>query len=215
MRTFLLLLGVAGFSYALGQWQHSPAMAQSQAAASTPPSAVVVPSVPADNPSIDMQGYLKLSTEAAEHRKARRVSEADFIKMSQEPGTIILDARSKDKFDLLHIRGAVNLPFPDIDTESLPRVLPEKTARILIYCNNNFTPAPGTAPNVGNPPPKDVPSKFRQLVQNAFMSKRATASLNLSTYIALYSYGYKNVYELAPLVDADATKLELVSSAKK
>ena len=33
------------------------------------------------------------------------------------------------------------------------------------------------------------------------------ASLNLSTYIALYTYGYDNVYELGPLVDIHASKL--------
>jgi phage shock protein E len=41
--------------------------------------------------------------------------------------------------------------------------------------------------------------------------KIARASLNLSTYIALYSYGYRNVYELAPLIDLKASKLPFVS----
>jgi hypothetical protein len=40
----------------------------------------------------------------------------------------------------------------------------------------------------------------------------ATASLNLSTYISLYTYGYRNVYELGPLLDVKTTKLELVKS---
>ena len=86
---------------------------------------------------------------------------------------IILDARSKEKYDLMHIKGALNLSFPDITVESLEQMLPDKKARILIYCNNNF---------VGE--------------EKAFPSKAARASLNLSTYIALYSYGYRNVYEL-------------------
>ncbi|HTN27696.1 MAG TPA: hypothetical protein VL180_07920, partial [Burkholderiales bacterium] len=46
------------------------------------------------NPSIDMQGFLRVSMQAAEHRDTRRISEADFIRMSREPGTIVLDARS-------------------------------------------------------------------------------------------------------------------------
>ena len=33
------------------------------------------------------------------------------------------------------------------------------------------------------------------------------ASLNISTYIALYSYGYRNVYELAPQLDPEQSKL--------
>src|SRR5260221_9720793 len=147
---------------------------------------------PPPNPAIDMQGYLKVSSEAAQYRATRRLSEADFLRMSGEPGTIVLDARSKQKYDLLHVKGAINLSFPDITVASLAATLPDKNARILIYCNNNFR---------NNQP--------------AFPTKMATASLNLSTYIALYTYGYRNVYELAPLLDAGATKLELVASATR
>ena len=138
------------------------------------------------NPRIDMPAYLKIAHEAAAQRETHRVSEAEFIRMSREAGTIVLDARSRDKFDLLHIRGAINLSFPDITVESLGRVLPDKNARILIYCNNNFTNR-----------------------EDAFPTKRMDASLNVSTYISLYSYGYRNVYELGPLVDAQHTRLNL------
>lgn len=56
------------------------------------------------NPAIDMEeGFLQVSVEAAEHRESRRLSEADFIAMSQEPNTIVLDARSTEKFHELHI----------------------------------------------------------------------------------------------------------------
>jgi rhodanese-related sulfurtransferase len=142
------------------------------------------------NPAIDMEGYLRVSAEAAKHLEARRLSEDDFIRMSSEPGTVVLDARSKQKFDELHIRGAINLSFPDIAVESLRRTFPDKDTRILIYCNNNF-----------------------QGAEEAFPTKISTASLNLSTYIALYSYGYMNVYELGPLIDVKGSKLELVSSS--
>src|SRR4051812_48360950 len=68
---------------------------------------------PVPNPAIDMEGYLKVSKEAAEHRKTRRLSEEDFIKMASEPGTVVLDCRSADKYKLMHVRGAINLSFPD------------------------------------------------------------------------------------------------------
>ena len=139
------------------------------------------------NPNIDMQGFLKVASEAAEYREPRRLTEDEFIRMSREPGTIVLDARSHEKYETLHIKGAINLSFPDITVESLNRVLPDKDARILIYCNNNF---------VGD--------------QKAFPTKMVTASLNLSTYIALYTYGYRNVYELGPLLNIDKSKLEFV-----
>src|SRR6266850_5255537 len=92
-----------------------------------------------DNPAIDMPGYLRIAGEAARHRRTRRVSEAEFIRMSREPGTVILDARSREKYDELHVRGAIHLSFPDIAVESLKRLIPDKNTRILIYCNNNFS----------------------------------------------------------------------------
>ncbi len=39
--------------------------------------------------------------------------------------------------------------------------------------------------------------------------KAASASLNIATYITLYDYGYRNVFELGPLLDVNATRLEL------
>jgi rhodanese-like protein len=144
-----------------------------------------------DNPAIDMKGYLEVSARAAAHRESRRVSEEQFIRMSREPGTLVLDARSARKFDELHVAGAVNLAFPDIAVESLREAIPDRSTRILIYCNNNFRGAEGPFP-----------------------TKMPSASLNLSTYVALYNYGYRNVYELAPLIEMSKTRLELVGSSK-
>src|SRR5688500_17966324 len=89
------------------------------------------------NPAIDMDGYLSVSVEAAKQREKRRLSEAEFLRMSKFPGVIVLDARSREKYDELHIKGAMSLPFPDIAVASLAEKLPDKNARILIYCNNN------------------------------------------------------------------------------
>src|SRR5262245_58177942 len=142
-----------------------------------------------NNPSIDMNGYLRVSVEAAKHRETRRISEEEFIRMSREPGTIILDSRSSELYRLLHVKGAINLSFPDIAVDSLKSTIPDKNTRILIYCNNNFLGAP-------------LP----------FPTKIVTASLNLSTFIALYNYGYRNVYELGPLIPIKSAKLEFESS---
>jgi len=143
-----------------------------------------------NNPSIDMNGYLIISAEAAKHREMRRVSEEEFIRMSQEPGTIVLDARSSRLYQFLHVKGAINLSFPDIAVDSLRQTIPDKNTRILIYCNNNFVGA-----------------------TVAFPTKAPSASLNLSTFIALYNYGYRNIYELGPLIDIKSAKLEFESSA--
>jgi hypothetical protein len=148
--------------------------------------------VRAVNPEIDMQGFLRVSMQAADHREARRLSEADFIRMSREPGTIVLDARSRQRFDELHIKGAINLSFPDIAVESLQKTIPDRNTRILIYCNNNFRDAEGPFP-----------------------SKLPSASLNLSTYIALYNYGYHNVYERADTFDLKTSRLAFESSPRR
>ncbi len=136
------------------------------------------------NPEIDIDGYLRSVKSAVIQRESHRVSEEDFLGMSREPGTLILDARSKQKYDELHVKGAVNLSFPDITIDSLKALIPDKGTRILIYCNNNFRNALGPFP-----------------------SKLPAASLNHSTYTTLYIYGYRNVFELGPLIDIRTTKL--------
>lgn len=141
------------------------------------------------NPAIDMPGFLDVSRQAAEYRASRRISEEEFLRMSAEPNTIVLDARSAQRFAQLHVRGAINLSFPDIAVDSLAATIPDKGTRILIYCNNNFLGA-----------------------SEPFPAKLATASLNLSTYVALYDYGYRNVYELGPLVRVEQSKLPFEGS---
>ena len=153
---------------------------------------VLVTGIAQANPAIDMKGYLEVSREAAAHRQSRLVSEEEFLRMSREPGTVILDARSRDRYDELHVKNAINLSFPDIAIESLKTAIPDQRTRILIYCNNNFANAEGPFP-----------------------AKIARASLNLSTYIALYSYGYRNVYELEPLIDIRSSKLKFSRPSRR
>jgi hypothetical protein len=137
------------------------------------------------NRLIDYDRFLESAQEVGKVRKQRRVTEEQFIKMSQEPGTIVFDARSDEKYRLLHIKGATHLSLPDVTAAELAKVISEKTARILIYCNNNFDNEPA-----------------------AFPAKATDASLNIFTFNTLYSYGYKNIYELGPVIDANHTKLQ-------
>lgn len=139
------------------------------------------------NPEIDMPGFLRHAHDAAEARRTRLLSERAFLRLRAEPGTVVLDARSRERFDELHVEGALHLAFTDMTAESLAALIPDPATRILVYCNNNFRGAPG-----------------------AFPSKLPAASLNLSTVVALRTYGYREVYELGPLLDAGATLLPLV-----
>jgi hypothetical protein len=82
------------------------------------------------------------------------------------------------------VKGAVNLSFPEFTEETLARSIPAKDTRVLIYCNNNFTGAPESMP-----------------------TKAVSSALNLSTFVSLHAYGYRNVYELGPAVDVAKAKV--------
>ena len=138
----------------------------------------------APNRQIDYPGFLENAVQVGKLRQERRVSEQDFIEMSQEPDTIIFDARSDSKYQILRVRGARHLSLPDVTAFELAKVIPRKDTRVLIYCNNNFENEP-----------------------TAFPTKAVSASLNLYTFNTLYSYGYTNVYELGPVIDISKSKL--------
>src|SRR6266446_4946112 len=144
------------------------------------------------NRLIDYDTFLAHAADVGRLRNERRVTEEQFIAMAAEPGTVIFDARSDDKFARLHIAGAKHLSFPEITADELAKVFPAKSARILIYCNNNFLNDP-----------------------IAFAAKAATASLNIHTFNTLYSYGYTNVYELGPLIDIKKARLRFEGTQLK
>jgi phage shock protein E len=144
---------------------------------------------PIPNRMIDYPGFLQNAAVVGKLRKERRITEEQFIRMAKEPGTIVLDARSDSKYAMFHIKGAKHLSLPDVTAEELAKVIPDKTTRVLIYCNNNFLNEP-----------------------NAMPAKAMTASLNLYTFNTLYSYGYTNVYELGPLIDVKKSALTFEGS---
>jgi hypothetical protein len=142
-----------------------------------------------DNPRIDYDGFLRDAAEVAELRASRRISETTFLEMAADPNTIILDARSREKYDLLHIKGAKNLSLPDMTAAELASLIPDSNTRILIYCNNNFENEPVALP-----------------------TKAASSSLNIYTFNVLYSYGYRNIYELGPYIDIRQSRLPFAGS---
>ena len=144
------------------------------------------------NRLIDYPKFQKTVNDSAEERESRRLTEEEFLKMLKEEGAVLLDARTESRYSMRHIKGAVSLPFTEFTESSLSSVIPSKTSKILIYCNNNFT---------GD--------------QQSFASKMPAASLNISTYNALKVYGYKNIYELGPLLDISRTKIPFEGSLVK
>lgn len=122
---------------------------------------------------IDYDGFEDLTSKLKTYRKERLLYLEDFRKMMTRKNTILLDTRSKRAYDQIHIKGAVHLNFSDFTEEKLAEVIPNKKTKILIYCNNNFD------------------SRL-----TALRKKRGTLALNIPTFINLYGYGYKNIYEL-------------------
>lgn len=141
---------------------------------------------------IDYKEFMKLSKEAQKYRNKRLVSLNKFLEMAKEEGTIILDTRSKDAYKRKHVKGAIHLNFSDFTEGKLAKVIPSKTTRILIYCNNNIE---------GDP--------------LDFARKAAPLALNIPTFVNLYGYGYKNIYELADLIKLESGKLTFEGTAVK
>jgi len=139
------------------------------------------------NPLIDFNGFLEKAQQATEFRKKRLLSEAQFLEFTKDPNTVVLDTRSESAFRKKHVAGARHLNLSAFTKESLAQAIPNKDTRILIYCNNNFA---GDAEN--------------------FPSKAPTSALNISTFITLYDYGYRNIYLLKPLLDVERTKIRFV-----
>ncbi|MGQ0533092.1 MAG: rhodanese-like domain-containing protein [Caulobacteraceae bacterium] len=133
---------------------------------------------PNTSAQINYSGFRNLTGEVESYRADRLVSLGDFQRMARDSSTIILDARSADAYAEGHIDGAINLPFTDFTDQSLREALRDPNVRILIYCNNNFS-------NNSQP----------------VILKRVELALNIQTFINLYGYGYRNVYELGDVVD--------------
>ena len=166
---------------------------------------------------VDFDAYEMLLQEAKEHRKSRRVSLDEFLRLSKDENTIILDTRSDSMYNSKHIKDAVHLNFSDFTQENLAKTIPSIGTRILIYCNNNFDGdqiffaskvfVPEMVNNAENPQTlktnNPVPINLKPI----------TMALNIPTYINLFGYGYRNLYELSELVNVQDPRIEFEGSA--
>lgn len=143
-----------------------------------------VPSIQ-PNPQVDYAGFTALTQKLQEYRSQRLITMDQFVDLAQKDDAIILDTRSAAAFRVGHIKGAVNLPFSDFTDEKLNKILGSTERPILIYCNNNFR-------------------------DNVFPVARKSAplALNIPTFINLYGYGYKNIYELNDILPMSDPRLE-------
>jgi rhodanese-related sulfurtransferase len=155
---------------------------------------------------VSFDDFKSLVAEVEEHRAKRLVDLDTFLAMSKEHGTIILDTRSDFRFERLHLKGAKHLSFTDFTQANLASVIPGFQTRILIYCNNNFEGnQTDLASKVALPA---LPARNNSLnSQIASQAKPIMMALNIPTYINLYGYGYRDVYELDELVSVHDSRI--------
>lgn len=157
---------------------------------------------------VSFQDFKGLVGEVEAHRARRLVNLDTFLKMSKEPGTIILDSRSTFRYDRIHLQGARHLSFTDFTQSNLKSVIPSFDTKILIYCNNNFEGnQTDFASKIALPPQSN-----QMATQMASQAKPVMMALNIPTYINLYGYGYRNVYELDELVNVNDPRIRFEGS---
>jgi hypothetical protein len=164
---------------------------------------------------VSFDDYKNLVAEVESYREKRLVDLDTFLVMSKEPGTIVLDTRSDFRFERLHLKGARHLSFTDFTQENLAKVIPSFQTRILIYCNNNFEGNPTdfatkiVLPASGNLLNGQIASLINQITSQ---EKPIMMALNIPTYINLYGYGYRDIYELDELVDVHDPRIDFAGT---
>ena len=159
---------------------------------------------------VSFDDFKGLVAQVETHRASRLVDLNTFLKMSKEEGVIILDSRSAFRFDRIHLKGAKHLAFTDFTQDNLAKVIPSFETTILIYCNHNVDGNQvDFASKVAVPRPKPGSVVATQFASQA---KPLMMALNIPTYVNLYGYGYRNVYELHELVKVNDRRITFEGS---
>lgn len=159
---------------------------------------------------VSFDDFKGLVAEVETHRASRLIDFNTFLKMSKEEGIIIFDSRSDFRFDRIHVKGAKHLAFTDFTQDNLEKVIPNYETKILIYCNNNFD---GNQTDFASKValPRERPTNA-VAAQFSAQTKPLMMALNIPTYVNLYGYGYRNVYELHELVKVTDPRVEFEGS---
>ena len=73
---------------------------------------------------VSFDDFKNLVAEVETHREKRLIDLDTFLKMSKEPGVIILDTRSTFRYERIHVNGANHLSFTDFTQNNLAEVIP-------------------------------------------------------------------------------------------
>ena len=145
---------------------------------------------------VSFDDYTSLVSEVEPYRKERLLSLDSFLRKSEEKDTVMLDTRSDFRFERKDVKGAIHLAFTDFTQTNLQALIPDADTTILIYCNNNFDDD-----EIDFASKMAMPKSFKPQGQFKVQEKPIMLALNIPTYINLYGYGYRNIYELSELVN--------------
>lgn len=158
---------------------------------------------------VDFNDFKQLVETVEKHREDRLIDLNTFLVMSRKDNAVILDSRSDYRFERKHLKGAIHLDFTDYTQENLLRLIPDTNTIILIYCNNNFADDQIDFVPKGNFLSDSIDEGIQPNKQPI------TLPLNIHTYINLYGYGYRNIYELNELVSVNDKRIEFEGSVVK
>ena len=139
---------------------------------------------------VSYDDFKALVAEVEPHRQKRLVDLDTFLKMSQEPGAVVLDTRSAFRYERIHLEGAKHLSFPDFTQDNLRKIVPSEETIILIYCNNNFDGNEVDFASKVALPMRPLPREGHEAPaspksQLAAQEKPVMLALNVPTYITL------------------------------
>jgi hypothetical protein len=183
---------------------------------------------------VNFDDYLTLAQEVKIYREDRLVSLNTYNELASQPNTVILDTRSDSMYMAKHVKGAIHLNFSDFTQSNLAKLIPDPNTVILIYCNNNFMENVDLKiedryfMSKSAPPRMEIKPDFVIKTGSSSLSeeepeeaietpvsnaKPLTLALNIPTFINLYGYGYRNIFELGELVNTNDLRIQFEGTA--
>ena len=155
--------------------------------------------------------FKNLVSEVEVYREKQLIDLGEFLKMSQHENTIILDTRSTFRYNRKHLKGAIHLSFTDFTQQALWELIPDPNTKILIYCNNNFD-----GDQIDFASKISIPGDNKNIETQILSNRKPIMlALNIPTFINLYGYGYRNIYELDELVNINDPRVEFEGTEVK
>ncbi len=197
------LYSAVAFCFCMVAFNSNLAAQERSSQQSPPPANQITPAVQTQpiarkTGACDFDSFVKVANIVQHERAQRLLSAKQFVQKASEPGTVVLDARSEDSFELVRVKGSKNLPYTNFGEVTLGKLIPHRGTKILIYCRNNLE-------NKALESLQKALEKWEayddEEVVTALTIKQPMGGLNIPVAITLRIYGYENVWELDEIVD--------------